>query len=124
MHIRSPNTGTDTGKDPRRSPRARPASPVVLDDDVKGAIASVRTWLTELIALWPAHARDQIVLWVQSSPGDAAGAGAGARPRAQVEEQAGDVAAQVRKIRRDTPVVVELVGGRTVVIPWRSLQAA
>jgi hypothetical protein len=116
MHIRSPDTG--------KSARARPAPPVVLDDDVKGAIASVRNWLTELIALWPVHARDQIVLWVQSTPGDSAHSGAGARPRAQVEEQAGEVAAQVRKIRRDTPVVVELVGGRTVVIPWRALRAA
>ena len=112
MHVR--------GFDVRKIERVRQA-PAALDEEVRAVLAGARTWLRELLSIWPVSVRHQVVLWIHSRPGDT---GAGARPRAQFEEQSGEVAAQVRKIRRDTPVVIELVGGRTVVVPWRSVAAA
>ena len=98
------------------SRRAKADQPI--DEEAYAAVARVRPWLTELLTLWPKARASEIVLSVRALGGETL---AGAKMRATLLAEAGDVAPRVGKIRNDVPVVVELEGQRTVVAPLRAL---
>jgi hypothetical protein len=63
------------------------------------------------------------VLWARFDAGSAPELGA--RTREHDFDAAGPgLAREVRRVRGDVPVVIELRGGRTVVLGWRTVRAA
>ena len=82
---------------------------ISLAPEVESALAEARASLIELRSVWPASQRDRLVVWVRAD--EAGGNVVGARLRA---------AAEAVHVPNDVPILVELPGGRTVVVPWRA----
>lgn len=90
------------------------------DREVRELVAGARPLLREIISLWPVDWRKRLVLGVRR---DESG-----RPvvRAHVHERnerLPEGARDVRWARGEVPLVLELPGGRTAVVPWRSASA-
>jgi hypothetical protein len=83
--------------------------------------ASARPTPHEVISLWPAEQRAHLVLWIRL---DEAGKPQICARLRDLDLGQPDLTREVRRIRGDIPVVFELDGGRTVVVPWRLLGAA
>lgn len=116
---------------PRRSPTAAVrgargdarATHVRIENAVRAALAGARPSLDEILSLWPAGQRDRIVL--RARLGADGGISTGALLREQAfEAQPPDVARDVRRIRNDVPVILELDEVGTVVIPMRALETS
>jgi hypothetical protein len=71
-----------------------------------------------MISLWPAERRAHLVLWIRL---DEAGKPQICARLRDLDLGQLHLTREVRRIRGDIPVVFELDGGRTVVVPWRSL---
>ena len=120
MHSRAA-TATRTARDGAAAWVARDARPrAPLDTEVRELVTSAGRAPREVISLWPADRRRRLVVSIRRDEGR------------QVQVRAwirgGDLdapnAARIRAIRGDVAVVVELDSGRTVIVPWRSLESA
>jgi hypothetical protein len=89
---------------------------------VRAAVAGARPSLDDVLSLWPAGQRYRVVLRARLGADGGVSIGAHLREQA-VEAQAPDVARDVRRIRSDVPVVLELDEASSVVVPMRTLKA-
>ena len=102
---------------PRFDRRARL---IAVDEPIPGVLARIRPKLDEVLSLWPAERRGQLVLWAQL---DARGETAvGARFREHAADRGWrDLVTALGRIRDDVPVVLELEEGRAIVLPLSHL---
>jgi hypothetical protein len=90
------------------------------DREVRELVAGARPLLREIISLWPVHGRKHLVLGVRRDESGQPVVRACVHERNQrLPEGARDV----RRARGEVPLVLELTGGRTAVVPWRSVPA-
>jgi hypothetical protein len=90
------------------------------DREVRELVAGARPLLREVVSLWPVDGRKRLVLGLRR---DESGQPA---VRARVHERnqrLPEGARDVRWARGEVPLVLELTGGRTAVVPWRSASA-
>jgi hypothetical protein len=96
---------------------ARPALGAVdassADSEVRSVLLRARPLLEEVLSLWPAEKRPKLVLWV-----DLVGT------EVQVKARLRDGERQVRRVKGDAAIVVELPGKATVVIALQAVRAA
>jgi hypothetical protein len=92
-----------------------------VDPELRQLAASARPTPRDVISLWPANQQAHLVLWIRR---DEAGKLQICARMRDVDLGRPDLTREVQRIRGDIPVVFELDGGRTVVVPWRSLGAA
>jgi hypothetical protein len=92
-----------------------------IEGAVRAGLADARPSLDEILSLWPVGHHDRIVLWARLGADGGIAVGAhlreepfGARPP--------EVARDVRRIRNDVPVVLELDTVGSVVVPMRALK--
>ena len=93
-----------------------------IEDAVCGALASARPSLDEILSLWPVGRHNRIVLRARLAADGAISIGAHMREQT-LEGQPPDLARDVRRIRDDVPVVLELDEVGSVVVPMRALKA-
>jgi hypothetical protein len=101
------------------------AAHVAFEDAVRAALKDRRPSLEDILSLWPQDQHDRLVLWARLGRGGEVAIGA--QLRDEPIEGAGercDLARDVRRIRGDIPVVVELAGAPKVVLPLRALHGA
>jgi hypothetical protein len=98
------------------------ASHAGIEDAVRLALGGARPSLDEILSLWPVARHDRIVLWARVSTDGAISLGARLREQA-FEGQSPALARDVRRIRNDVPVVLELDNVGSVVVPMRELKA-
>jgi hypothetical protein len=98
------------------------AARVALEDAVRVALTGKRPALEEILSLWPVDRHDRLVLWARLGPGGEVALGAHLREQPHEEAWARDLARDVRRIRDDIPVVVELAGAPKVVVSLRALR--
>jgi hypothetical protein len=91
-----------------------------VDEELRAVLARVRPPPAELLSLWPAERRGQLVLVVQVDEVGAASIAARVR---QHDFDAGEraLARRIRRIRGDVPVVFMLQDGRVLVVAMRSV---
>jgi hypothetical protein len=96
------------------------ASDAGIEGAVRAGLAGTRPSLDEILSLWPVGHHDRVVLWARV--GADGGLAVGARMRDQpFGTQPPEVAREVRRIRNDVPVVLELDAVGSVVVPMRTL---
>jgi hypothetical protein len=103
----------------------RRSAHVVIDAGVRAAVSGARPSLEEMLSLWSADLHGSVVLRVRLGPGGEVVIGAHLREHADHAWGGGDrdVARDVRRIREDVPVVVDLEDGGAIVVPLRALTA-
>jgi hypothetical protein len=92
-----------------------------VDSELRQLAARARPTPREVISLWPPKQRAHLILWIRLD--ETGKLQICARVRDGDLGQP-DLTREVRRIRRDIPIVFELDGRRTVVVPWRLLEAA
>ena len=97
-----------------RAPDAR------VEGAVRAGLADARPSLDEILSLWPVGHHDRVVLWARLGTDGGLAVGAQLREQA-LEAQPPEVARDVRRIRNDVPVVLELDAVGSVVVPMRAL---
>jgi hypothetical protein len=93
----------------------------MIEDTVRAALAGAHPSLDEILSLWPVGRHDRIVLRARLGTDGAISIGAHMREHA-FEGQPRDLARDVRRIRNDVPVVLELDEVGSVVVPMRTLK--
>ena len=97
-----------------------PEETASFDREVRELVAGARPLLREIISLWPVNGRKRLVLGVRRDESGQPVVRACVQERNQrLPEGARDV----RRARGELPLVLELAGGRTAVVPWRSVPA-
>jgi hypothetical protein len=92
-----------------------------IEGAVRAGLVDARPSLDEILSLWPAGHHGRVVLWVRVGTDGGVTVGAHLREQA-LEAQPPDVARDVRRIRNDVPVVLELDAVGSVVVPMRALK--
>jgi hypothetical protein len=87
------------------------------DREVRELVAGARPLLREIISLWPVDGRKRLVLGVRRDERGQPVVRACVERNQRLPEGARDV----RRARGEVPLVLELTGGRTAVVPWRSV---
>jgi hypothetical protein len=105
------------------SARARvdTGAPAGIEGAVRAALAGARPSLDEILSLWPVGHHDRIVLWARLAVDGGIAVGAHLREQ-PFGAQTPAVARDVRRIRNDVPVILEVEAVGSVVIPMRALK--
>jgi hypothetical protein len=90
------------------------------DREVRELVAGARPLLREVISLWPVDWRKRLVLGVRR---DESGQPVVVARVHERNQRLPEGAREVRWARGEVPLVLELPGGRTAVVPWRSASA-
>jgi hypothetical protein len=97
------------------------SSPQQLEDAQRLVVAGARTALDEILSLWPPAEHERIVLWASFGPLGKISTGARFR-RHVFDGVSRELARDLRRIRGDVPVVLELTDGSVVVVPLKAIR--
>jgi hypothetical protein len=93
-----------------------------IEQTARLAIASAKPSPRDILSLWPSDQRERLVLWAFVGPANEVAIAARFRKHA-FDGALRALSHDLRRIRGDVPVVVELHDGRTIIMPLRALSA-
>src|SRR5580658_8653278 len=96
----------------------KPSDRLPVDPDVRELVAGAGRMPHEVVSLWPSRDRARVLVWIGRD--ETGRSRVRARPRAH-DLDPPDLAREVRRVRGDTAVIIELGGDRKVVVPLKSI---